>query len=314
MARHLLEWNAMPPSECRGGVLTIGNFDGVHCGHVLLVEEVSRQARPRGVPALTLTFEPHPRELLAPGPPQPLLTTSEDRCRLLEKQGADHVLVLRTTPELLALSADEFFHQVIQKRLQVVALVEGKNFGFGRNRQGNIETLAQLCQTAAIPLTVVSPLIVEGRPISSSQIRQALLGGSVELAARLLGRNYQIEGLVGTGQRRGMSLGFPTANLEQLRTLVPGDGVYAVSVLAEGKRWPGAANVGSNPTFAEQKRKVEVHLIGFHGDLYGRHLAIEFLKRLRDTRPFAGVSELVAQLRSDVEQARRINDEVAEQH
>ncbi len=305
MARHRIDWRETAPSACRGGVLTIGNFDGVHRGHAGLVEEVARQARARSVPALVLTFEPHPRELLVPGPPQPLLTTPEDRSRLLEEHGADHILLLRTTAELLALSAEEFFQRVIRDQLQAVALVEGHNFGFGRGRQGNVETLERLCRPAGIPLTVVPPLLVDGRAVSSSQVRQALLAGNVELARLLLGRTYRIHGQVGTGQKRGQSLGFPTANLQQVSTLIPGDGVYAV-VTAVGKRyWAGAANVGPNPTFGENQRKVEVHLIGFQGDLYGQELTVDFLKRLRDTRPFAGVDELVEQLKHDVEQARQ---------
>jgi len=311
MARHLIDWRQTPPSECRGGVLTIGNFDGVHRGHASLVAEVCRQARPGGVAALALTFEPHPRDLLVAGPAQPLLTTPEDRNLLLQELGVDHVLALRTTPELLALSAEEFFQRVIQDQLQVAALVEGQNFGFGRNRQGNVETLNRLCRSAAIPLTVVPPLLLDGRLVSSSQVRQALLAGSVELASQLLGRNYRIHGQVGTGQKRGQRLGFPTANLEQVSTLIPGDGVYAVRVLAAGKVWPGAANIGPNPTFAEQQRKTEIHLIGFQGDLYGQPLTVDFLKRLRDTRTFAGMAELVEQLRHDVEQARQVARDIA---
>ncbi len=306
MARHAIDWQETPPGAFRGGVLTIGNFDGVHRGHAALVEEVRRQARTLGVPALALTFEPHPRELLAPGPHQPLLSTPEERCRLLMEHGAEHVLELKTTRDLLALSAEEFFHLVIRDHLQAAALVEGQNFGFGRKRQGNIETLGCLCRESAIPLTVVPPLVIEGRPVSSSQVRQALLGGSVELACRLLGRNYRLAGRVVAGQHRGQTLGFPTANLEQISTLIPGDGVYAVRVEVEGGSWPGAANIGANLTFAEQERKVEVHLIGYHGDLYGQTLTVDFLKRLRDTRPFAGVAELVEQLHRDVEQARQI--------
>jgi riboflavin kinase/FMN adenylyltransferase len=222
---------------------------------------------------------------------------------LLHEHGADHVLVLRTTHELLALSAEDFFHRVVREQLQAAALVEGQNFGFGHKRRGNVHTLKQLCEGSAIPLTVVPPVLVEGRPVSSSEVRQTLLSGAVDFAARLLGRHYRIHGVVATGQRRGQSLGFPTANLEQVSTLVPRDGVYAVRVETGGKTWPGAANIGPNPTFAEQQRKLEVHLIGYQGDLYGQPLTVDFVVRLRDTRRFQGVSELVEQLRRDIEQA-----------
>ena len=150
------------------------------------------------------------------------------------------------------------------------------------------------------------PVLVDGEAVSSSRVRKALLQGAVTEAARFLGRPYRLRGHVGMGQRRGETIGFPTANLERLETLIPGNGVYAVRVEHQGTVWPGAANVGPNPTFGEQERKVEAHLIGFHGDLYGQALAIDVLDRLRDTRPFAGAAELTAQLRLDVEQARRI--------
>src|SRR5262249_21847547 len=150
-------------------------------------------------------------------------------------------------------------------------------------------------------------------PVSSSRVRAALVQGNVALAARLLGRPYRLRGVVGSGQKRGHSLGFPTANLEQIQTLTPGDGVYAVRVAYNKAVWPGAANVGPNPTFGEQARKVEAHLIGFHGDLYDRELALDFLDRLRDTRPFAGPKELAAQLKHDIEQARTIAAQTKDQ-
>ncbi|HZT80093.1 MAG TPA: riboflavin kinase, partial [Gemmataceae bacterium] len=211
-----------------------------------------------------------------------------------------------TTPELLRLSAEEFFREVLRGRLGARALAEGPNFGFGRNREGNIETLAEFCRRDGLVLTVVPPQTVNGVVVSSSKVRNALLRGAVREAAQMLGRPYRLRGRVGIGQRRGQRLGFPTANLEQPETLVPGDGVYAVRVLARGGSWPGAANVGPNPTFGEQARKVEAHLIGFAGDLYGEPLAVDFLERLRDTRPFGGAGELVEQLKKDVAEARRL--------
>jgi riboflavin kinase/FMN adenylyltransferase len=220
--------------------------------------------------------------------------------------GADHVLILRVTQEMLALRAAEFFAQVLQERLHTRALVEGPNFGFGRGREGNVQTLAQLCIPAGIQLAVVPPVVLEGVEISSSRVRSLLATGSVREAAALLGRPYRLHGTVGVGERRGRKLGFPTANLEQLRTLAPGDGVYAVRLAAQGELWAGAANIGPNPTFGENARKVEVHLIEFHGDLYGQPLAVDFVERLRDTRPFATIEELVEQLRRDIQEAREI--------
>ncbi|HZV07062.1 MAG TPA: bifunctional riboflavin kinase/FAD synthetase [Gemmataceae bacterium] len=310
MAVYTIDWDAASPEDCRGGAVTIGNFDGVHRGHAALLAETRRQAAALPGPAIALTFDPHPIELLRPSQAPPRLTTSEDRSLLLLKS-ADHVIVLRANHEMLGLRAAEFFAEVIQKRLQARALVEGTNFGFGRGREGDVETLARLCEPAGIHLTVVPPVILDGIEVSSSRIRSALMAGNVREAAHLLGRPYRLHGRVGSGQRRGQKLGFPTANLEQVKTLIPGDGVYAVRVPIAGMIWPGAANIGPNPTFGEEARKVEVHLIGYQADLYGKSLAVVFVERLRDTRPFKNVAELVEQLKRDIEQARRIASEEA---
>ena len=308
MAVHTIDWQATPPEDCRGGAVTIGNFDGVHRGHAALLAELRRQAEELRRPAVALTFEPHPAELLRPEQAPPRLSTPEDRDRLLQELGADHVLVLRVTPEMLALRAAEFFAQVIQERLAARVLIEGTNFGFGRGREGNVDTLARLCAQAGMRLTVVPPVILEGGEVSSSRLRSLLASGAVRPSAAMLGRPYRLHGVVSAGERRGQKLGFPTANLGQMRTLVPGDGVYAVRVLHQGEAWAGAANVGPNPTFGQNARKVEIHLIGFQGNLYGRSLDVDFVERLRDTRAFAGVAELVEQLGRDIEEARRLVD------
>ena len=305
MAILTLYWEQPPPAECRGGPLTIGNFDGVHRGHAVLVGEALRQAAACGGPPVALTFDPHPLQLLRPEQFQPILTTITHRAELLHACGADQVIVLRTTPGLLQLSAAEFFQHVIRDRLDARVLVEGPNFGFGRNREGNVDTLAAFCRQARIGFVQVPPIEVAGKPVSSNRVRNALLSGAVREAASLMDRPYRLRGVVGTGQKRGRTLGFPTANLQQVETLVPGDGVYAVRACIGDKTWPGAANIGPNPTFGEQARKVEVHLIGFQGALVGQTLAVDFIDRLRDTRPFASPAELVAQLREDVQQAAR---------
>lgn len=306
MASMTLAWHETPPELWCAGVVTIGNFDGVHLGHASLLAEVRRQAHALRGPAVAVTFDPHPLQLLRPAQFQPVLTTLADRVELLQGVGADHVIVLRTTPELLQLSANDFFAQVVQDRLQARALVEGINFGFGRQREGNIETLQKLCQHAGLAFTVVPPLSKNGVVVSSSRVRDALVRGDVRAASDLLGRPYRLRGIVGTGQQRGRTLGFPTANLVHPKTLVPADGVYAVRVYQANASWAGAANIGPNPTFGEQARKVEVHLIDFQGDLFGQELAVDWIDRLRDTQTFTGPSQLIEQLRLDVEQARRL--------
>jgi riboflavin kinase/FMN adenylyltransferase len=286
--------------------VSVGNFDGVHRGHVALLEELHRQAAGVRGPAVALTFDPHPMQLLRPaGFPSPL-TTVADRARLLHEHGAGQVVILETMHDLLRLTAEEFFERVVRGHFQARGMVEGINFGFGRGRGGNVETLAALCRRDGLRLVIVPPLVLDGQPISSSRVRDALMRGAVREAAVCLGRPYRLSGTVESGQKRGAGLGFPTANLGRIETLIPGNGVYAVRAEHGGTRWPGAANIGPNPTFGENARKVEVHLIDFHGDLYGQSLSVEFIDRLRDTRPFANVNELIAQLRADVERARDI--------
>jgi riboflavin kinase/FMN adenylyltransferase len=299
-------WDEAVPQACRGGAVTIGNFDGVHRGHQALLADLVRQARALPGPAVAVTFDPHPLQLLRPAQFQPVLTTIADRAALLHACGADHVVILKTTPDLLRLSARAFFDRVLRESLGARAVVPGFNFAFGHNREGTTDLLAALCREAGLGFALVPPLELDGRPVSSSRVRRELVRGAVREAAVLLGRPYRLRGTVAVGQRRGRTLGFPTANLEGVEVLVPGNGVYAVCAEHAGRTWPGAANVGPNPTFGEEARKVEVHLIDFQGDLYGAPLAVDFVERLRDTKPFASVAELVAQLRADVEQARRL--------
>jgi riboflavin kinase/FMN adenylyltransferase len=296
-----------PPEAARRGAVTVGNFDGVHRGHAALIAQLRKTAEQVHGPAVAVTFDPHPIALLAPDRLLPLLTTPADRAELLQHAGADHVIVLRTTPELLRLEAGEFLDRILGDTLAAKAVVEGFNFRFGRGRAGDLEFLSEWCRRGGVRFAVLARQAVDCAVVSSSRVRTALESGDVAMADRLLGRPYRLRGIVGTGAKRGRTLGFPTANLIEPATLVPGDGVYAVRVrLDDGRDWPGAANVGPNPTFGEQARKLEAHLIGFDGDLYGRPLAVDFVARLRDTRPFASAAELAEQLHADVAAAKRL--------
>jgi riboflavin kinase / FMN adenylyltransferase len=304
MAHLSLDWRQELPREWQNGAVAIGNFDGVHRGHQALVAETVRQARKQSGPAVVLSFDPPPVYLLKPGFSQPPLTPLEDRIGLLESSGADLVLFLRTTTDLLQLSATDFFARVVREQMLARAMVEGENFGFGRNREGNTKLLGALCRDANMTLTIVPPVLLSDRPVSSSRVREALAAGDVRDAADQLGRPYRLRGVVGTGQQRGRTIGFPTANLTQTQSIIPADGVYGVGVSVMGGRWVGAANVGPNPTFGENARKVEIHLLDFSGNLVGQPMAIDFFERCRDTRPFPSVAELVAQLHRDVEWVR----------
>jgi riboflavin kinase/FMN adenylyltransferase len=291
--------------DTRHGAVAVGNFDGVHRGHAALISELAACARSVQGPAVAVTFDPHPIALLAPERLLPRLTTISDRADLLRAAGADEVVVLPTTSRLLALEPRQFLDAVLGEQLAANAVVEGFDFRFGRGRTGSIETLADWCRDRGIPFTTVPPFQTNGETVSSSKVRAALEFGDVAGAANLLGRPYRLRGIVGSGAKRGQSLGFPTANLENPLTLLPRDGVYAVRVrLPDDSIWPAAANIGPNPTFAELARKVEAHLIGFTGDLYAQPLAIDFVARIRDTRKFSSPEELVRQLNADIAAAK----------
>jgi riboflavin kinase/FMN adenylyltransferase len=258
-------------------------------------------------PLFAVTFEPHPLKLLAPERYQPPLTTIDDRAELLHQVGADGVIVLETTPGLLALGAEAFCETVLRTALEARGIVEGFNFRFGHQRDGSNETLEAFCQQIGIPFRVVSAFELEGIPVSSSRVRQAIEEGNLDESKRLLSYDYFLRGIVIEGAKRGRTIGFPTANLGEIETLLPADGVYGVKVeLPDGKRYLGAANIGPNPTFGEGARKIEIHLLDFRGDLYGTELKVEFISRLRNTVPFSSVDALIQRLNQDIAEVRTL--------
>ncbi len=306
MATVTIDWTGYPPHAFMGGGVTVGNFDGVHRGHVALVETTRQLSSQINGPCLVVTFDPPPHQVLFGSPPRPPLTPLDERSRLLHLAGADHVVILNTGPALLALSAEAFFEDLLVRQLGAKACVEGFNFRFGRGRAGDTRVLSKLCQQAGLAFAEVAPFEFQGEPVSSSRVREALLRGELAAANELLGHAFRISGTVVMGSQRGRTIGFPTANLGNVNAVLPGNGVYAVWAMVEGIEYPAAANIGPNPTFGVDHQKIEVHLVGFSGDLYGKTLAIDFIQRLRDTRPFASVAELITQLKQDVNDARRI--------
>jgi riboflavin kinase/FMN adenylyltransferase len=298
------------PARARGAIVTVGNFDGVHLGHQRLLGRLRAKAEAAGVPALAITFDPHPVALLRPeAAPVPLLWL-EREIALLEDAGASEVAVFRTGRWLLELSAREFFDRVLSTQLAAKGIVEGPNFAFGHDRRGDVRLLAAWCADAGIDFEVVSAAVIDGQLISSSLIRECVREGRVTDAARFLGRPHRIRGSVGQGAGRGAGLGFPTVNLMGVEALLPAEGVYAglAWIDGQGPGWPAACNLGANPTFGEKAKKVEAHLIGFAGELYGRSVELDFLERLRPTRKFSGPEELLEQIQSDVAETRRICD------
>ncbi len=290
----------------RGGAVAIGNFDGVHLGHLRILGRLLERAREVGGPAIVFTFDPHPVRILRPEQCPPPLTWTERKVQLLAQHGVDKIVAYPTDERLLQLSASQFFNNIVCEALQARAMVEGPNFFFGHRREGNVELLAKLTQDAGISLDVVEPYELEGQLVSSSLVRQLLADGEVARAAQMLSEPYRIRGMVTHGAGRGGKLGFATANLEAVDTLLPLAGVYAGRAWVEGQPHAAAISLGPNPTFGEGQFKVEVHLIDFQATLYGQPLEVEFLERLRDNRGFESKEKLVAQLRRDILKVRKL--------
>lgn len=297
------------PESLRGGAMTIGNFDGVHRGHSAIISQLNNFATQLDSPTIVFTFDPHPVRLLRPDQTPPPLTWTRRKADLLADLGVDVVVAYPTTHELLELSPREFFEQIICETIGAKAMVEGPNFFFGKDRAGNVETLAQLCQEKGMQLEIVKPLREGGNYISSSRIRNLIAEGDVQTAHEFLTQPYRIRGMVTHGAARGATIGFPTANLDAIDTLVPGHGVYAGRAHIES-RWHWAAiNIGPNPTFGEKISKVEVHVLDFDGTLYGKPLEVDFIERLRDIHQFDSPEQLIEQLKDDVAATRKISRE-----
>jgi riboflavin kinase/FMN adenylyltransferase len=294
------------PASLHGGALSIGNFDGVHTGHAEIVGRLVRMARRLGAPAVVLTFDPHPARLLRPAEAPAPLTWTQRKAHLLAQLGAEAVVAYPTTPELLREEPREFFDQVVLGRLEARGMVEGRNFFFGRDRRGNVESLGRFCDEAGIPLEVVEPMTAGESVVSSSRIRRLISAGQIDEARRLLGRPHRIRGTVVRGRARGNRLGYPTANLDQIDVLLPGEGIYAGRVQFPSAIYPAAVSVGPNPTFDDPALKVEAFLLDYQGDLYGQTIEVDFLARLREIKRFDSAEGLVAQMARDVDETRRI--------
>lgn len=294
------------PDDVRHGAVTIGNFDGVHLGHARIMERLRLNSRRAGGPAVVFTFDPHPAQILRPAEAPPPLCSTERKVELLGELGADAVIAYPTDAAFLKLDAREFFDRIVRGRLDARALVEGPNFSFGRNREGNIDALRRFCREAHVDLEVVAPVEIDGLVFSSSCVRALLAEGEVDRARRMLTKPYRIRGEVIHGAGRGTGLGYPTANLTGVDTLIPADGIYAGRAFVEDRAWPAAISLGPNPTFDEGGRKVEVHLVDYAGQLYGREIELDFLARLRDIVRFASADQLAAQMDRDVAATRQI--------
>jgi riboflavin kinase/FMN adenylyltransferase len=291
-------------------VLTIGNFDGVHLGHQRIIELAIEKARARAGTAVAYTFRPHPQVALHPGANVQLLSTYDEKLEFLAQTGLDVTIEEPFSREFSTVAPQEFFTDVILRRLGADAIVVGYDFAFGKERAGSLQLLEAFCKNAGVELTIVPPQRTDNEVVSSSKIRQHLLSGQVEAATHLLGREFFYRGVVVRGEGRGRKLGFPTANLKLENKLALPYGVYATWAVLEGTRYPSVTNVGVRPTFQadgpELPALVETHLLDKTIDLYGKTLDVRFVRKLRDEKRFGSFDLLKAQIALDADQAREI--------
>ncbi|MFA4904039.1 MAG: bifunctional riboflavin kinase/FAD synthetase [Desulfobaccales bacterium] len=302
-------YHDLPPGESAFSrtVVTIGNFDGVHLGHRAILDRVQKRARELGGQAVAVTFNPHPVKVLRPEVNLPLLTTQDQKLKLLADAGLDAVVVLPFSLKFAALPAREFVRQYFCERLRAREVVVGHDYCFGRGREGNIDLLREMGSVHGFTVQVVWGVEVQGAVVSSSLIRAMLRLGKVTEAGRLLGRPYGVAGRVVQGKGRGAKLlGVPTANILTPNELLPASGIYAVWVSRGDAILPGVANIGTCPTFDNSELSLEVHLLDFSGDLYGEPLEVQFVARLREEQRFPSLEALAAQIHADIAVARQV--------
>ena len=295
------------PDRLKGAFVTIGNFDGVHLGHQFIFRMLVEEARREGRPAVVISFEPHPQRVLHPERrPFYLIASPEEKIRLLAGLGIDAFILIPFSLEYARTTAEEFVREVLRERLRIRRILIGHDYTFGRGKEGNEAFLTEAGRRLGFEVEGINAFCVGDIVISSTKIREALLAGEVRFAATLLGRPYNLSGRVIYGNQRGVRLGFPTANIAPDKELVPARGVYAVRVIREGKRHEAILNIGFNPTFADGKRSIEVHIFDFHEDIYGESIEILFSERIRDEVRFESPEKLIAQIDRDIARAREI--------
>jgi riboflavin kinase / FMN adenylyltransferase len=293
------------PAHWRRPALALGNFDGLHRGHMTLVEQVVGAAAERAATPLALTFDPHPTRIVRPDKAPPLLMTLRQKVEVLEQAGIEGIVVVRFTPELARWDPETFVRVVLVEWLRVAEVWVGANFLFGHDRSGDFTKLRELGARYGFRAEKIDPVRYKEFVVSSSRVRHLILEGRVEEAAALLGRHYYMDGIVVHGLQRGRTLGFPTANLDPENELTPPNGVYATLSTIDGVVYPSVTNIGVRPTFHQPSATVvETYLLDVDQDLYGAHLRVSFLHRLRDEVSFGSVEELKAHISADCANAR----------
>ena len=287
--------------------VTIGNFDGVHLGHHQLFSEVVKRARAGGGRAVVVTFDPHPLRVLRPNGIK-LISTVEQKIEQIDRAGIDTLVIIPFDRSFAATSAEEFVQTILLDRIGMAELVVGYDYAFGRGRSGDTQFLKEQGRQKGFPVTVVSAYYKDKMLVSSTQIRNLVAEGRMMDASSLLGRPYQIRGVVQVGKKRGGSeIGYPTANLQvNEEDLVPRIGVYVVQVISEGTCYGGVLNIGYNPTFGEQRLVAETHIFDFNRDIYGKPIRLNLLKFIRDEKKFSGIHDLAEQIAKDVLEAQKV--------
>ena len=294
----------------KNAVVTIGNFDGVHIGHQALFHTVIEKAEAINGVSVAITFEPHPMRVLTTNGHPPLITLTEQKRELIGRAGIDVLICIPFTREFAAISADDFVQDLLIERLNMKAIVVGRDYTFGSRRQGDLAMLQRMSKDLGFEVLVVDwiqPMNGKSQRISSTRIRELVMDGEMEKARKMLGRHYQIRGQVATGRNRGgRLLGFPTANINLQDELCPKQGIYAVTVEHAGELLKGVANIGYSPTFDDHLFTIEVHILDFKKNIYGDPIRVNFIERLRDEIKFDGIEALSAQIKKDIIRARDV--------
>jgi riboflavin kinase/FMN adenylyltransferase len=289
-------------------VVTMGNFDGIHRGHQALVANAVAEARQCGTLSVVFTFEPHPLKLLAPERAPKRILNHQDKMDMLRALGVDIVIVQNFDRHFASIQAEDFVRRYLVERLNLSKIWLGKDLRFGSGRKGDAEDLIRWGRELGFGVGIVEPILVQGRRISSSRIRQLIEDGRVDEVQPMLGRYHFISGNIVTGHRRGRELGFPTANLATTTEVVPGDGIYATIMELKNRRWLSVSSVGRNPTFGEGPRSIESFILDFAQDIYGESVALSFVQRIREERKFHQIENLVSQMHQDVKAACAVFD------
>ena len=297
------------PARWHQPVLALGNFDGMHRGHLKIIERVRRGAEERGSTAVAMTFDPHPSKIVRPDKAPPLLMTHQQKLEALARGGMHGVAIIRFTPQLAQWDPETFVRTVLVEWLHVAEVWVGANFLFGHDRSGNFSLLRSLGARYGFRAEKIDPVRYKDFVVSSTRVRRLIAEGRVDEAGALLGHHYMLDGTVVQGQKRGRTLGFPTANLCAENELVPPAGVYATTVHVDGIAYPSITNIGTRPTFeSRQENVIETHVLNFDRDMYGARLRLGFVQRLRDEKTFDGIDALRAQIEADRARAQDLFD------